>query len=125
MGMRTVRCTSSLIRSRRRRAQVVELLNELIEELELAEDAVIARATEHIHANEVVLTLGLSETTLQFLLKAAERRTFQARRRHVALACNTSTAGDAFALLSARSKPPQPLRALRHTAPTRSSFSAQ
>ena len=59
--------------------QVVELLNELIEELDLVEDAVIAKATEHIHANEVILTFGLSHTVLKFLLKAAERRTFQAR----------------------------------------------
>lgn len=57
----------------------MELVNELIEELELAEDAVVAAAPDAIHANEVVLTLGLSTTTLRFLLKAAEKRSFQAR----------------------------------------------
>lgn len=63
------------------RAQVLELLTELIDEMDLAEDAIVAKATTHIHANEVILTFGLSQTTLKFLLKAAERRTFQVRPR--------------------------------------------
>lgn len=57
--------------------QVIELLNELIEEMDLAEDAITERATEYIHANEVILTFGLSQTTLKFLIKASERRSFQ------------------------------------------------
>jgi hypothetical protein len=77
-----VRCQwshSSLAMTLAAQVQVMELLNELIDEMELAEDAIIAKAIEHIHANEVILTFGLSKTTLQFLLKAAERRTFQVR----------------------------------------------
>ena len=61
---------------------MLELVNELIDELDLVEDAVVAKATDHIHANELVLTLGLSQTTLKFLLKAAERRSFQVWHVH-------------------------------------------
>ena len=57
----------------------MELLNELIDEMDLSENATVERATEHIHAHEVILTCGLSTTTLHFLLKAAERRSFQVR----------------------------------------------
>jgi hypothetical protein len=60
--------------------QVIDLVNELIDEMDLAEDAIAAKATTHIHANEVILTFGLSQTTLKFLLKAAERRSFQVLR---------------------------------------------
>ena len=46
---------------------------------------VVAAAPDAIHAHEVVLTLGLSTTTLRFLLKAAERRSFQVRLRCCAM----------------------------------------
>lgn len=57
--------------------QVIELVNELIDEMDLADEAITEKATEHIHANEVILTFGLSQTTLKFLIRAAERRKFQ------------------------------------------------
>ena len=60
--------------------QVLEVLNELIDEMDLAEEAVVASAVQHIHSNEVIMTFGLSQTTLKFLVRAAERRTFQVRR---------------------------------------------
>lgn len=59
--------------------QVLEVLNELIDEMDLAEEAIVASAVQHIHSNEVIMTFGLSQTTLKFLVRAAERRTFQAR----------------------------------------------
>lgn len=37
------------------------------------------QAVEHIHANEVILTQGMSETTLLFLKEAAKKRSFQVR----------------------------------------------
>ena len=57
--------------------QVLEVLNELIDEMDLAEEAIVASALQHIHSNEVIMTFGLSQTTLKFLMRAAERRTFQ------------------------------------------------
>jgi hypothetical protein len=56
---------------------VLEILNELIDEMDLAEEAIVASAVQHIHSNEVIMTFGLSQTTLKFLMRAAERRTFQ------------------------------------------------
>ena len=37
----------------------------------------VVQAVEHIHANEVILTMGMSETTLLFLKEAAKKRSFQ------------------------------------------------
>ena len=36
-----------------------------------------AQAVEHIHANESILTFGMSDTVLAFLLEAAKKRDFQ------------------------------------------------
>lgn len=35
------------------------------------------QAVEHIHANESILTFGMSDTVLAFLLEAAKKRDFQ------------------------------------------------
>jgi translation initiation factor eIF-2B subunit beta len=56
---------------------VIDSINELIEELDGISGQICEQATEHIHANEVVLTLGYSETVKEFLLEAAKKRTFQ------------------------------------------------
>ena len=37
------------------------------------------QGVEHIHANEVILTFGMSETVLLFLKEAAKKRSFQVR----------------------------------------------
>ena len=37
------------------------------------------QASEHIHANEVILTAGFSQTVLLFLKEAAKKRDFQVR----------------------------------------------
>jgi len=37
------------------------------------------QAGDHIHANEVILTFGMSNTTLLFLKEAAKKRDFQVR----------------------------------------------
>lgn len=39
-----------------------------------------AQAVEHIHANESILTFGMSDTVLAFLLEAAKKRDFQVGR---------------------------------------------
>jgi hypothetical protein len=38
------------------------------------------QAVEHIHANESILTFGMSDTVLAFLLEAAKKRDFQVRQ---------------------------------------------
>lgn len=43
----------------------------------LSDSSCAAQAHEHIHANEVILTFGVSETTLLFLKEAAKKRSFQ------------------------------------------------
>jgi translation initiation factor eIF-2B subunit beta len=60
---------------------VIEMINELIEELEGIEGQIAAQASEHIHANEVILTFGMSDTTCNFLREAAKKREFQVGRR--------------------------------------------
>jgi len=37
------------------------------------------QGVEHLHANEVILTLGMSDTTYAFLREAARKREFQVR----------------------------------------------
>lgn len=56
---------------------VIELINELIDELDNIETQIAQQAVEHIHANEVILTFGLSDTTLLFLREAHKKRQFQ------------------------------------------------
>ena len=40
------------------------------------------QAVEHIHANESILTFGMSDTVLAFLLEAAKKRDFQVPDLH-------------------------------------------
>lgn len=40
-------------------------------------DNIAAQALEHIHANEIILTLGNSAVVLKFLKTAAKSRSFQ------------------------------------------------
>lgn len=40
-------------------------------------NVVSLQAGDHIHANEVILTFGMSNTTLLFLKEAAKKRDFQ------------------------------------------------
>lgn len=37
----------------------------------------MCQAVEHIHANEIILTFGMSAVVLAFLLEAAKKRDFQ------------------------------------------------
>jgi translation initiation factor eIF-2B subunit beta len=60
-----------------RKQEAIDGVNELIEELRDVDAAVALRAPAHIHANELILTLGFSRTVLAFLSKAAEKRRFQ------------------------------------------------
>lgn len=56
---------------------VIEAINELLEDIDNYHSQVAEQALEHIHQNEVILTLGRSQTVLQFLLEAKKKRSFQ------------------------------------------------
>lgn len=58
------------------RAEVVEGILEIIQELKQADEQIASYAPEHIHSNEIVLTHSFSDTIHKFLLKAASRRKF-------------------------------------------------
>ncbi|KAG9481682.1 translation initiation factor eIF2B subunit beta [Eleutherodactylus coqui] len=58
------------------KANVIEAVNELLIELEGTTDNIAAQAKEHIHSNEVIMTIGRSRTVQLFLEEAARKRTF-------------------------------------------------
>ncbi len=59
------------------KATVLESVDELMSELEAAAEEISNQALEHIHANEVILTVGRSRTVELFLKQAAKDRKFQ------------------------------------------------
>uniref|UniRef100_A0A3F2YPJ3 Translation initiation factor eIF2B subunit beta n=1 Tax=Takifugu rubripes TaxID=31033 RepID=A0A3F2YPJ3_TAKRU len=58
------------------RANVIEAINELLTELEGTTDNIAMQALEHIHSNEVIMTVGRSRTVEAFLKDAARKRKF-------------------------------------------------
>ncbi|XP_072350634.1 translation initiation factor eIF2B subunit beta-like isoform X2 [Scyliorhinus torazame] len=58
------------------RTNVIEAINELLMELEGTMDNIAMQALEHIHSNEVIMTLGRSPTVEAFLKEAARKRSF-------------------------------------------------
>ncbi|KAL9014857.1 MAG: hypothetical protein Q9173_000506 [Seirophora scorigena] len=58
------------------RAEVVEGIQEIIDELGQADDQIAGYALDHIHASEIVLTHTHSMTVQNFLLRAATKRKF-------------------------------------------------
>jgi translation initiation factor eIF-2B subunit beta len=58
------------------RAEVIEGIDEIIDELDVVDDQIASYAVEHIHSNEIVLIHGSSTTVQKFLLKAAAKRKF-------------------------------------------------
>uniref|UniRef100_A0A061R8H0 Translation initiation factor eIF2B subunit beta n=1 Tax=Tetraselmis sp. GSL018 TaxID=582737 RepID=A0A061R8H0_9CHLO len=57
--------------------RVLENVNELIEELDMIEGQISSQGLEHIHSNEVILTMNYSSTAIKFLQEAAKKREFQ------------------------------------------------
>ena len=55
---------------------VMEAINEYIDEMEVSIHNIAAQAIEHIHSNEVILTIGKSRTVEAFLKQAAKKRKF-------------------------------------------------
>eukprot|EP00195_Chlamydomonas_chlamydogama_P013700 CAMPEP_0202895266 /NCGR_PEP_ID=MMETSP1392-20130828/4501_1 /ASSEMBLY_ACC=CAM_ASM_000868 /TAXON_ID=225041 /ORGANISM="Chlamydomonas chlamydogama, Strain SAG 11-48b" /LENGTH=487 /DNA_ID=CAMNT_0049580215 /DNA_START=51 /DNA_END=1514 /DNA_ORIENTATION=- len=56
---------------------IIEAINELIDELDNIQQSITVQGVEHIHANEVILTFGMSDTTYLFLKEASKKREFQ------------------------------------------------
>jgi translation initiation factor eIF-2B subunit beta len=58
------------------RAELIEGISEIIDELDQSDEQIANYASEHIHPNEVILTYSSSITVQRFLLKAASKRKF-------------------------------------------------
>ena len=57
--------------------RVIEAVNEMIDELDGVPQQIAEQALEHIHTDEVILTLGYSRATSLFLRAAGKKRDFQ------------------------------------------------
>ena len=57
--------------------RVFEIIEELLIELETSCEEISKQAIEHIHANEIILTIGRSRTVEKFLKHAAKTRKFE------------------------------------------------
>lgn len=58
------------------RAELVDGIDEIIDELDQVDEQIAGYALEHIHSNEILLTHASSITVQKFLLKAAAKRKF-------------------------------------------------
>ncbi|RDX58257.1 Translation initiation factor eIF-2B subunit beta, partial [Mucuna pruriens] len=61
-------------RGRKLKHDVIEAVNELIRDITTCHEQIAEQAVEHIHQNEVILTLGSSKTVLEFLCAAKEKK---------------------------------------------------
>ncbi|XP_020212354.1 translation initiation factor eIF-2B subunit beta [Cajanus cajan] len=61
-------------KSRKLKHDVLEAVNELIQDISTCYEQIAEQAVEHIHHNEVILTLGSSNTVLEFLYAAKEKQ---------------------------------------------------
>ena len=58
------------------RAELIEGISEIIDELDQSDEQIANYAPEHVHPNEVIFTYSSSLTVQRFLLKAASKRKF-------------------------------------------------
>ncbi|KAL3424350.1 initiation factor 2 subunit family protein [Phlyctema vagabunda] len=58
------------------KAEIMNGIEEIIDELDQVDEQIAAYAQEHIHSNEIILTHSSSMSVQKFLLKAAEKRKF-------------------------------------------------
>jgi translation initiation factor eIF-2B subunit beta len=56
---------------------IIQGVNEIIDELESVSDTLAQQSLEHIHSNEIIMTIGRSKAVERFLLAAAKKRQFQ------------------------------------------------
>ncbi|KAL1920911.1 uncharacterized protein VTP21DRAFT_11546 [Calcarisporiella thermophila] len=55
---------------------IIQAIQEMIDELETVYSNIAKEAMDHIHSNEVIMTLSMSRTVREFLLFAAKKRKF-------------------------------------------------
>ncbi|CAA6654088.1 unnamed protein product [Spirodela intermedia] len=60
-------------RTRKLKHAVIEAINELISDIDTCHEQISEQAVEHIHQNEVIMTLGRSRTVKEFLCAAKEK----------------------------------------------------
>lgn len=60
-----------------RKHVIIDAINEMIDELDNITSNITDQGVEHLHSNEVILTLGHSSTTCAFLTEASKKREFQ------------------------------------------------
>ena len=58
------------------RAEILEGITEIIDELDQSDDQIANYALDHVHPSETIFTYGASLTVQRFLLKAASKRKF-------------------------------------------------
>lgn len=63
-----------LARTRKLKHDVIEAIKMLIEDIDTCHELIAEQAVEHIHQNEVILTLGSSRTAFEFLRAAKEKK---------------------------------------------------
>jgi len=81
--------------------RVFEIIEELLMELETSCDEISKQALEHIHANEIIMTIGRSRTVEKFLKYAASRhRKFQV----IVAECAPHYSGQEMAVSLAKAK---------------------
>ena len=56
---------------------IISHIQDLIDEINDSTTNIAQQAFEHIHAGEIIMTLGYSKSVLAFLLKASKKRNFQ------------------------------------------------
>ncbi|KAK3917362.1 Translation initiation factor eIF-2B subunit beta [Frankliniella fusca] len=79
---------------------VIEHISEFEMELETSIDNIAQQAQEHIHSNEIILTLGMSHVVESFLRKAAAHRKFAV----IVVTCGPMRKGQELAVSLGKSK---------------------
>ncbi|KAL9097259.1 MAG: hypothetical protein Q9165_000686 [Trypethelium subeluteriae] len=64
------------VKARDIKAEVIDGIREMLDELDQVDDQIAEKALEHIHSNEIILTHTSSMTVQKFLLTAARKRKF-------------------------------------------------
>uniref|UniRef100_A0A287AQM4 Translation initiation factor eIF2B subunit beta n=1 Tax=Sus scrofa TaxID=9823 RepID=A0A287AQM4_PIG len=77
-------------------SNIIEAINELLVELEGTTENIAAQALEHIHSNEVIMTIGFSRTVEAFLKEAARKRKFHVIVAECAPFCQFPNEEDSF-----------------------------
>lgn len=86
------------------KTKVIESVDELLMEMESASEEIANQSLEHIHANEIILTVGRSRTVELFLKQAAQDRQFHVIVAECAPFCQGQAMAASLAQAPARIK---------------------